>query len=251
MLRIADGPATCFFRGRALTVLSDLGRAFVVGFAVALTVEVATASAAGPNAAWQEHFDRPRIDWVDPFNPDASVIARVYSIRTEGTFSFLHARHDFTVPSPPPAVHYGKEFGANGPSLDKVTALKWRWRVTQHPSLAASQDAWVDVAAALYVLIRKPAVFIGSARGFKFGWLSKPWRSGESQHGLIEESVRVDPAGPNWNAESVDLCALYEREYKSTCAGEHVLYVGVVTDADGSKSVSEADYADLEIDAVP
>ena len=93
--------------------------------------------------------------------------------------------------------------------------------------------------------------FFTARVGFKFGWLSKPAPAGERQRGLLEESVRTDAAGPAWYAESVDLCALYQREYALPCRGEHVLYIGVTTDADGSRSVAEADYADFELDAVP
>jgi hypothetical protein len=122
--------------------------------------------------------------------------------------------------------------------------------VTRHPSLAPAQDAWVDVAAGIYVVIREPGALHG-ARGFKFGWLSKPSSVGERQRGLVEESVRTDPAGPDWKSESVDLCALYQREYALPCHGEHVLYIGVTTDADGSRSTAEADYADFELEALP
>jgi hypothetical protein len=205
------------------------------------------AVADGHAIAWQEHFDHSPLGWVDPFFHSAAELARVYSVRTDGGASYLHARHDFTVPSPPPAMHYGRAFVSGATPLDQVTALKWRWRVTRHPSLLPSQDAWVDVAAALYVVIRQPSALHG-ARGFKLGWLSKPSPNGERQHGLIEELVRDDAAGPDWRSESADLCALYQREYSLPCAGEHVLYVGVVTDADGSKSVSEADYADFSLE---
>jgi hypothetical protein len=225
--------------------------AIPLALAASLSVHsgLASAQATTPNTlVWQEHFDHAPIGWANPVSlgGGAAELARVYSVRTDGEASYLHARHDFTGSSPPPALHYGHLFRDGAPDLDQTRSLTWRWRVTRHPSLAASQDAWVDVAAAILVVIRQPGA-LHSARGFKFGWLSKPSPVGERQRGLVEESVRTDPAGPDWKAESVDLCALYQREYALPCHGEHVLYIGVTTDADGSRSVAEADYADLEL----
>lgn len=208
------------------------------------------AAAPPPNVIWQERFDHTPLGWTDAVSRSAAELLRVYSVRSEAGSTYLHARHDCTVPAPPPALHYGKVFRSDPPELDKIAALRWRWRVTRHPTLAASQDAWVDVAAAIYVVVREPGA-LHAARGFKFGWLSKPSPVGERQRGLVEESLRIDPAGPDWRTESVDLCGLYQREYAAPCRGEHVLFIGVTTDADGSRSVAEGDYADFELDAVP
>ncbi len=220
----------------------------LLGAFLALPPRVAAGDAS--TVLWQEHFGHAPLGWADPVSHGAAELARVYTVRNEGGSSYLHAHHDATGPSAPPALHYGWVFHRDAPELDKVAALKWRWRVTRHPSLTESQDAWTDVAAAVYVVIHEPGLLHG-ARGFKFGWLSKPAPAGERQRGLLEESVRTDAAGPAWYAESVDLCALYQREYALPCRGEHVLYIGVTSDADGSRSVAEADYADFELDAVP
>ena len=84
------------------------------------------------------------------------------------------------------------------------------------------------------------------ARGFKFGWAAKPAPAGTHQVGLLQIELRHDAASVVWRQASVDLCALYRREY-GPCEGEFVRYVGVTTDADGTKSVAEGDYADFEI----
>ncbi len=69
--------------------------------------------------------------------------------------------------------------------------------------------------------------------------------------GLLQIPLRHDPAGQEWHEESVaDLCALYRRAF-GPCEGEHVLYVGVMTDADGTHSVAEADYDDFELAEAP
>jgi hypothetical protein len=195
---------------------------------------------------WQEGFDRPSLDFVDPFNHNTTLLQRVYSVVHEGDGSFLHALHDETG-AHLPAMHYGRAFQTNPPPLDKVTALRWRWRVLRHPSVKS--DPWEDVAASVYVIMQTPTVFRGG-RGFKFGWLAKPGPDNTTQHGILQLPLRHDPAGPEWHAESVDLCALY-RAHFGACEGQHVLYVGVVTDADGTKSVSEADYGSFELVGVP
>jgi hypothetical protein len=195
---------------------------------------------------WQESFDHPTLDFVDPFNHNANLLGRVYSVVHEGDESFLHALHD-EAGAHLPAMHYGKAFQTNPPPLDRVRALKWRWRVLRHPSVTT--DPWEDVAASVYVIMKTPSMFRGG-RGFKFGWLAKPGPDNQTQHGILELPLRHDPAGPEWHSESVDLCALY-RAHFGACEGEHVLYVGVVTDADGTKSISEADYDDFELAALP
>ncbi len=198
---------------------------------------------AGSRVYWQERFDRPDFQWIDPAKHDAAALARVYSIGHEGSLTFLHAHHDATGASPPKAMHYGHVFPKGSAPLDKIASLSWRWRVTQHPNVA--DDAWEDMAAGVYVIMRTPDLFT-SGKGFKFGWLAKPGARGTRQRGLRQTELRHDPAGAGWVTETVDLCALYTREY-GNCAGEYVLYVGVVTDADGTRSVADADYADFAL----
>jgi hypothetical protein len=80
---------------------------------VAMAIAVATSLALVPRDAvavwtrtvWQEHFDHPLTGWSDPISHSAAELARVYSVRNEGASSYLHARHDFTGASPPPALH--------------------------------------------------------------------------------------------------------------------------------------------------
>ncbi len=193
--------------------------------------------------AWQEHFDKS-LDWLDPFDHGAATLARVYSVKKEGDLSFLHARHDCTQRSHPPAMHYGHAFQVGAPPLEKVRALKWKWRALRQPNV--DDDGWEDMAAGVYVVMKTPSLLVGG-KGFKFGWLAKPGERGSHQHGLLQVQLRTDPVGTAWKSESVDLCAMFRREY-GKCEGEHVLYVGVVSDSDGTKSVAEADYADFEID---
>ena len=78
----------------------------------------------------------------------------------------------------------------------------------------------------------------------------EPGRDDQYQHGILELPLRHDPASPEWRQENVDLCALYRKAF-GPCEGEHVLYVGVVTDADGTHSIAEADYDDFELAAQP
>ncbi len=210
-----------------------------------LAAAAVPARAQGESLGWQEHFDHSPLGWVDPFDHGAAKLARVYSVGHEGPLSFLHARHDCSVDSHPPAMHYGMAFVHDPLPLERVRALRWRWRVRQHPRLEPDDDAWLDMAAGVYVVMRTPSLFKGG-KGFKFGWLAKPGRPGTYQHGLLQVPMRHDAAGADWREESVDLCALYRNEY-GRCEGEHVLYVGVVTDADGTKSASEADYAEFAL----
>jgi hypothetical protein len=95
----------------------------------------------------------------------------------------------------------------------------------------------------VYVISRQPSLLSGG-RGVKLGWVSAPAATGTRQRGIVQVPLRSDAAGPAWRSERVDLCALWEANFGS-CAGERVRYVGVVTDADGTHSLAEAEYDDF------
>lgn len=208
---------------------------------------------ASPTAAaspfWSERFDGPSLDWVTPLG-HRDDLARIYDVVHEPGGSFLHARHDARPgqpQKPPPAIHYGRAWEDDPPPLDKVRSLSWKWRVHRHPDV--KDDPWLDVAASLYVVVKQPSL-LWNGKGFKFGWLAAPGPSDTHQRGLLQLPLRHDPASDEWRTERVDPCALY-REHFGACEGEFVRYVGVVTDADGTKSVADADYADFELDVAP
>jgi hypothetical protein len=207
---------------------------------VCLTTSVVQGDA--PRVAWTEQFDKP-LDWSDPFDHDAEELARVYSVKREDEVWFLRARHDASISDPPPAMHFGHGFQNAGIPLEKVKRLSWKWRARKHPRIA--DDPWQDMSAGVYVVIKTPSLFSGG-KGFKFGWLAKPGPRGTYQRGLLQIELSHDPVTRQWRSESVDLCALFRQEY-GRCEGEKLLYVGVVTDADGTRSVAEADYADFEL----
>jgi hypothetical protein len=232
--------------GRASLVLRLAALASV---ACAVILVSGAARGDGGTIYWEEHFDHTPLRWVDPFDHAASKLAQVYSVGHEGSLFFLHARHDYTVHSPVPAMDLGMAFQHDAAPLERVRALKWRWRAIRHPNLRADDDAWLDMALGIYVVIRVPSLLKGG-RGFKFGWLAKAASPGTYQRGLLQVPLRHEPAGPEWHEESVDLCGLYRHEY-GPCEGEHVQYVGVTTDADGTKSVAEGDYADFAIVTSP
>jgi hypothetical protein len=101
------------------------------------------------------------------------------------------------------------------------------------------------MAASIYVVTKAPSLF-SKGKGFKFGWLAKPGPSQTYQRGLLQVPQRSDPAGPQWRTEEVDICALYRRTY-GPCEDAQIIYIGVLTDADGVKSKAEGDYAAFEL----
>lgn len=226
-------------RGRAW---GGVGALVVLGSVVTFWPDSVFAGSSGAAPLWRERFDRSPLSWADPAQHSPSELARIYSLGQDGPIHFLHAHHDASGSDAPKALHYGQGFRQTPVPLDSVKSLKWRWRVLRHPSVGG--DPWVDVAASVYVVMRVPSVLPG--RGFKFGWLAYPGPSDTKQRGLRQIPLRSDVAGREWKDESVDLCALY-RQYFGDCAGQEVLYVGVVTDADGTHSVAEADYANFEL----
>lgn len=221
-------------------------RLLVSGLSLALLAAAGltgrAASAQGESSWWRESFDRSSLDFVDPFHHDGHLLSHVYSVERDQDGPFLHALHDETS-ARTPAMHFGKAFTSGAPPLERVAALRWRWRVERHPDV--SSDPWEDVAASVYVVLRTPSLLHGG-RGFKLGWLAKPGPDDTYQHGLLQIPLREGGAVGEWRAESVDLCALYRRTF-GACEGEHVLYVGVMTDADDTRSAAEAEYDDFEL----
>jgi hypothetical protein len=198
---------------------------------------------APPVVLWGEHFDHPSLDFIDPEDHGVAQLAKVYAVQRDGGLSFLHATHDGQAKGTPSPMHYGRAFRDDPVPLERVSALRFRWRARVHPNVG--DDPLVDLAAGVYVVVHMPTV-LGGGRGFKFGWLAKPGSKGTHQAGLLQVALRSDPAGPEWRSESVDLCRLYREEY-GACEGQKLIYVGVTTDGDGTKSRAEGDYADFEL----
>lgn len=219
------------------------GAALAVGLLLAASgSRVASAAGDAGPARWSETFGGS-LDWGSPRQSNEQ-ISQVYSRRSENGIGFLHAFHD-AVPGADktivPAVHYGHPFPQKNLRLADSCVLTWKWRVLRHP--AVQDDAWKDAAASVYVVTRQPGI-LGGGRGFKFGWLAKAGAVGKKQHGFLQVERRHDPAGSEWRTERVDLCESYRNAF-GEIGEEKLLYVGVMTDADGTKSVAEADYADF------
>jgi hypothetical protein len=201
-----------------------------------------SAAGGGSSVLWRENF-RAALDWRDPQDHSARLLGRVYAVQQESGTSFLHGHHDATAKDAPPALHLGKAF--ENLRLHEVRVLRWRWRARIQPLVR--EDPWLDMAAGLYVVIKTPS-FLRKGRGFKFGWLARPGPVQTFQRGLLQVPLRSDPPSLEWRTEEVDVCALYRQTF-GPCEGEHIVYIGVVTDADGTKSIAEGDYTDFEIGA--
>lgn len=205
--------------------------------------QVTPVAPAPPDLLWRESFSGPELTWLSPMPLRKETILRVYSVAHESDQAFLHAHHDAFSDDAPPAVHFGKSFRDQKPALSSIRLLRWKWRVLEHPQ--ATGDPWKDIAASLYVATRQPSLF-RSGRGLKLAWLSSPGPHGTVEHGFAQFELRHDPPGPQWKQEEVDICGLYRQAF-GTCEGEHLVYIGVMTDADNTRSRATADYADFEL----
>ena len=192
------------------------------------------------NLLWSESFGG-YLDWRDPQEHRAALVGRVYSVRNEGGVPFLRGNHDAASKGAPPAIHLGKTF--DGIPLSRVRLLRWRWRAQTQPAIR--DDPWEDMAASIYVVTRAPSL-LRKGRGFKFGWLARPGPSQTYQRGILQVPQRSDPPSAQWRTEEVELCELYRRTY-GPCEDAHIIYIGVLTDADGVKSTAQGDYAGFEL----
>ncbi|MCA9625970.1 MAG: DUF3047 domain-containing protein, partial [Myxococcales bacterium] len=201
---------------------------------------------------WQAALDRPDVaalGWGSPSKASDEEIAAVFTLTKDDDHAVLHARHDGRPePKRPPAVHFGRAFEEKEHMLADSCFLRWRWRVTQHPT--QNEDAWLDLGASLYVIFDLPGL-LSKGKGFKLGWLQHPPTKNGDQRGILEVPQRIDPAAGRWHDETADLCKLYREHFDGDPAEAQVLYVGVVTDADNTESIAEADYADIRLQRHP
>lgn len=206
------------------------------GWASVISVfSVAAIGGASSNVLWEERMTAP-LTWRSPSKHTQSEINAVFSVETRDGVRALHARHDGkNGPSPP---HYGHGF-AQPPRLVDACHLSFKWRVVQHPLV--SVDPWSDLGASVYVITRVPGV-LSNGRGFKLGWTAKPAPQGTLQRGILQVAIRSGAGG--WKHEHLDLCAMYRAQWGEP-GEERIQYIGVVTDADSSKSIAEADYTDF------
>jgi hypothetical protein len=224
----------------ATSVMAPATRAGDGGAPPAASSSAATPARGNANLLWNESFGS-HLDWRDPQDHGSVLLGRVYSVQREGGTSFLRARHDAASKGAPPALHFGKAL--DGIPMARVRLLRWRWRARVQPLIR--DDPWEDMAASIYVVTKAPSL-LRKGRGFKFGWLAKPGPSQTYQRGLLQVPQRSDPPGMQWRTEEVELCALYRKTF-GPCEDAQIIYIGVLTDADGSKSIAEGDYADFEL----
>ncbi|MBI5549556.1 MAG: DUF3047 domain-containing protein [Deltaproteobacteria bacterium] len=225
-------------------VASRLASLTVTAVLLQGAVPAAVRASPGGRVAWLEKFDAEKLDWVAPMGESAEKIAKIHQVRRDQSgSSHLNARHDYRTRGRIKPVHYGKAFVEQPIPLEKIRALRWRWRVNQHPPVGS--DAWEDIGVALYVVIKQPS-FVRRGKGFKLAWLAKKGEEGTKQMGLLQIALRADDKVGEWRSEEVDLCALYRKHF-GPCEGEFLRYVGVTTDADGTEAVADGDYADFEL----
>lgn len=180
--------------------------------------------------------------WVAPRGHGDDAVRAVFSVARDGGRSFLLAVHDARAPSAVGAVHFGKRFDPPVPLAD-VVSLSFAWRVEEHP--APTSDPWRDLGASVYVVFRPPSL-LSRGRGLKLGWLAKDDGAPSTQLGLAQIPLRVAPASAAWIEEAVDPCALH-RARGGRCEDEELVYVGVVTDADDTRSRARAGYAGFKL----
>jgi hypothetical protein len=191
-----------------------------------------------------ETFDQYRLQafpeqWKVRGDEDAARV--IYHIAAENGNRFLHARAD----------KHDVQIGLTRTFQPKAFPfLRWRWRVTQLPSGADERSTKTnDSAAAVYVIFDSTII----PRVIKYVWsstlivgtrISSPvyWRA----------KVVVLQSGPSrpdeWRQETVNFYQDY-KDLFGTEPGEG-LGIAVLTDADATKSIAEADYDDFTLLAI-
>lgn len=203
--------------------------------------------------AWREDFsDTARhssffgSEWHNYKEKSAKDITKVFSLSSEAGNFFLHARHNYATFDKD--VHLGKFFAKNQPRLNTTPILRWRWRSEVVPMTPDKRTA-SDTAATVSVVFKKVLLKI---YGVKFKW--SPER--EVTKGFYRKDFRglgyyvsrnaSDPL-KTWVSEKVDLCQIYKTQYNEKNCDVEVSYIGVLTDADDTKSLAEASYDDFSL----
>jgi hypothetical protein len=167
---------------------------------------------------------------------DEAAARVVYQVAEEGGNHFLHARSDKQdVQIGLSRVFQPKEF----------PLLRWRWRVDQLPSGGNEREAKTnDSAAAVYVIFDSRII----PRAIKYAWSATlPVGTHIESPVYWRAKVVVLQSGASglweWRQETVN----FYQDYKDLFGTEPgaVQGIAVLTDADATASVAEADYDDF------
>jgi hypothetical protein len=169
---------------------------------------------------------------------DEGVARIVYYVVAEDGNQFLHARTD----------KHDVQIGLTRTFQPKAFPfLRWRWRVTQLPSGADERSVETnDSAAAVYVIFDSTII----PRVIKYVWSSTlPVGTRINSPVYWRAKVVVRQSGPSrpdeWRQETVNCY----QDYKDLFGAEpgEVQGIAVLTDANTTKSVAEADYDDFTL----
>jgi hypothetical protein len=133
----------------------------------------------------------------------------------------------------------------------KVKFLRWRWRVLTFPKDADECSGGRSDSAA--------AVFVTFKRGLKYYILKYAWTT-MSRKGAVcnkrrnpfmnRDTTVMEVDGPvnTWLSEQIDPKAEFVRHFGGTLGDvPDFVGIGLMTDGDQTKSLSEADYADFSV----
>ena len=161
---------------------------------------------------------------------------KIYRIEEQDGNHFLHARAEDK------AIQIGLPYAFAPQAFSR---LRWRWRVTQLPRGGDERRAETyDSAAGVYVIfgsslmphilkyVWSASVPVGAHIQNPFYWRAKV---------IVLQSG--DLALGQWREETVNFSADYRSVFGA--APDQVLGIGLMTSADSTKSIAEADYDDF------
>jgi hypothetical protein len=161
---------------------------------------------------------------------------KIYRIKEQDGNRFLHAWAEDK------AIQLGLPY-AFAPQT--FARLRWRWRVTQLPRGGDERRAETyDSAAAVYVVFGSPLL----PRILKYVWSASVPVGTQVQNPFYRRATVIvlqsgDMALGQWREETVNFATDYCRVFGA--APEQVLGIGLMTNADSTKSSAEADYDDF------
>jgi hypothetical protein len=217
--------------------MRTLGR--ITAGAVALAgLLVLPATAQGPDCIVIDDFASGVVgQFPAEWKPRKDEGKEVYAVQEEGGQRFLRAV------SRGLGIQAGR---AHEWELSEYPVLAWSWRPRQFPEAADERASGTnDSAAAVYVLV--PHSRVRGPKAVKYVWSERvPVGERLSSNGGLTQ-VRILRSGPNggaWQDERVNARDDYLRSFEVSKA-PRTAGIAVLTDADDTRSVASADYANF------
>lgn len=163
-----------------------------------------------------------------------------FEVLEEDGMTFLRATHNKK------AITLHKK--VEGWNIDEYPYIEWTWRAQQLPEGGNEDKSYAnDAGASLYVIWESS--FVMRVKGIKFTWSSTLPPGSHISKRMGHDHVHVMNSGTDklgqWQTHRVNIKNLFMK-YFGKSESEKPVAIAILSDADATESVAQADYANVK-----